>query len=210
MEHRHKHLLISWKKLTSDDYLDEDTERIAAFKAQIHDLKMQIRQQQQQQEIQLQVVPRKLTSPQISSVCVQPRIGPCVHTTEGPFVEIHSSELDTDTVYDEIVRGEDKVNSEAEWVKNRRKARQFEVVKECLRVRLAHALPLPEALRTLSPQGIPIESQTTNQQTVSSQSGDPAVDPFVLSVAETRSESGSSSHHVRPVLLTDSDYQSTD
>jgi hypothetical protein len=198
---RHPALLISWQKLRSDDFLDEDTERIAVLKAEINTLKSQMRPPPPAPPPP--PPPRKPMTPVVTSFAVQPTVGPCIRAT-AQFSPA-SSELGTGPVYDAIVGGEDAIAAQAHR-KARRAKRQFDTVRECLRVRLAHAVPLPDALQ--SDAGSVFEHRgepPARPATASQGSAESAHDPFLLSPAEAASERTSSSPGVMPVLITDSE-----
>jgi uncharacterized small protein (DUF1192 family) len=197
---RHPHLLVSWKKLTSDDFLGEDTERIAALQAEIHVLKSRVAPPAPPAPPPLP--PREPMAPIVSSVSIQPIIGPYIPAREP--ISPASSELGTEPVYDGIVAGEDAIAAQAHR-QARRDKRQFDTVRECLRVRLAHAVPLPNSLLSdagSAPEHRPGSAAVATPPATAEEAGD----PFLLSPAESPSEAPSSSVGAVPMLVSDSEY----
>jgi hypothetical protein len=151
---RHKPLVTSWQKITSNDFLDENTELISDLKAQIHDLKAQLYQLYQTASTPPpppSIAPprRPSPAPKVTYFAVQPKFAPYCPVSETPQRPPKLEEIATANVYDEIVGGEDAIQHEAER-RERRARRQFDTVRTCLRVRLEHAVPLPRSLQSES------------------------------------------------------------
>jgi hypothetical protein len=137
-----------------------------------------------------------------------------------------SSELSTGNISDQIVAGEDAVAAQAERVLGRRRRKQFGTVKACLRLRLEHALPLPDALQADS---LGRSSEATPSDSRTADVSETPADPFLLSAGATERQSDTErisdvrenseterlsatrecSGAVMVMLVTDSEYEST-
>jgi hypothetical protein len=212
-ERHHKPLVTSWKKITSDDYLDENIERIAELKAQIHELKSRLCQPPPPSP--RAAAPRSAPRPKVTYFAVQPRAGPCCPVSERETFP-HPPKLEgiaTAKVYDAIVEGEDTIQQEA---RDRLQRRQFSTVRTCLKVRLEHALPLPGSLQSQSSRATDSETPprrespagvgpSVDQFRRATDSESASVRPFIIA---SDSDEGKESANRHPLLVSDHEYSS--